>query len=155
MTDRFVLQRDYDAAPDRMFRAWTDVSVLTQWFGCGSDMLWNVHEWDVREGGPLRVSLAFPDSRYEVTGSFVVVDPPNHLRYRWAQDEFVDVRIEARGTGCRLSLEHTWPPTEDDRSMIEAGWSDATRRLGPLLETAPSAPGAIAGTPGAPRATVA
>jgi len=140
MTDRFVIERDYDASPERMFHAWSDMATLAKWFGCGSDMLWNVHEWDVRSGGAIRVSLDFPDSRYVVTGSFVEVDPPNHLRYRWQHDEMVDVRIEARGTGCRLILEHTWPPTDEDRSMVEAGWSDATRRLGDLFGRAAVVP---------------
>jgi uncharacterized protein YndB with AHSA1/START domain len=130
MTNNFRLEREYSAPPERVFAAWTDVDVLTRWFGCGDDMLWRVHEWDPRPHGAIRVSLDFGDHVFEVKGEFVIVDPPHHLRYRWSEDEYVDVRIQPLGSGSVLLLEHTWPPTDEDRTMIAAGWSSAMERLG-------------------------
>ena len=92
-------------------------------------MLWNVHAWDVREGGAISVSLDFGGKPYEVRGEFLVVEPPSRLRYRWNDDQSVDVTIEPRGAGSLLRLEHRWPPTDEDRSMIAAGWTSALEQL--------------------------
>jgi len=59
--------------------------LLSQWFRCGQDKLWTVHEWDVRPGGAIRVSLEFDAGPFEVTGQFLVVDPPHRLRAREGQ----------------------------------------------------------------------
>jgi uncharacterized protein YndB with AHSA1/START domain len=129
MTEKVFMQREYAARPEQVFRAWTDVNVLQRWFGCSSDRHWNVHEWDVRTGGKIRVSLDFGGHPFEVEGEFLTVDPPFHLRYRWNRDETVDVRIEPRDSGSLLTLEHRWPPTDEDRSMIDAGWTSALDEL--------------------------
>ena len=76
MTDRFVTEREFAVSPEVLFEAWTDVTVLTRWFGCGNDMLWNVHAWDVREGGAIAVSLDFDGKLYDVCGEFLIVDRP-------------------------------------------------------------------------------
>jgi uncharacterized protein YndB with AHSA1/START domain len=59
MAETVTLHRDYPHPPERLFAAWTDVELVRQWFGCGPGMLWTVHEWDVRPGGAIRVSLTF------------------------------------------------------------------------------------------------
>jgi uncharacterized protein YndB with AHSA1/START domain len=133
MNDRFVVERDYAASPEQLFRAWTDVATLTRWFGCGSNLLWDVHIWDVREGGEIFVSLNFDGKPYEVRGRFLLVDPPRRLRYRWTANETVDVTIRPRGSGSLLRIEHSWPPTQDDRSMIDAGWTGAVEQLDAAL----------------------
>ncbi len=129
MTDRFILEREFAARPEELFNAWTDVTMLRRWFGCGNDQLWNVHEWDVRKGGSIYVSLDFGGKPYKIRGEFLVVDPPRHLRYRWEADETVDVTFEPRGNCTLLRLEHRWEPTEEDRSMINAGWNNALEQL--------------------------
>ena len=129
MTDRFILEREFAARPEDLFNAWTDATMLSRWFGCSNDQLWNVHAWDVREGGPINVSLDFDGKPYEVRGEFLIVDPPRHLRYRWEADETVDVTFEPRGSGTLLRLEHRWQPTKEDRSMINSGWNNALEQL--------------------------
>jgi uncharacterized protein YndB with AHSA1/START domain len=126
------MQRDYPAPPDQVFQAWTDVDLLRQWFGCGPDMLWNVHTWDVRVGGAIHVSLEFDHGPFEVRGQFLVVEPPSHLRYRWGEDQIVDVTIEAHGSGSRLTLEHSGLVTDEDCSVTNAGWTYALDQLGRL-----------------------
>jgi uncharacterized protein YndB with AHSA1/START domain len=129
VTDRFIVQRNYAVRPDVLFAAWTDVSILSRWFGCGDDMLWNVHAWDVREGGAIDVSLDFGGKPYEVRGEFLVVDPPHRLSYRWDADQTVTVTIEPSKEGSLLTIEHRWSPTNEDRSMIDAGWKNALEHL--------------------------
>ncbi len=42
--------------------------------------LWEVHDWDAHVGGRLRVSLDFDQGPYQITGTFLAVEPPNRLR---------------------------------------------------------------------------
>lgn len=129
MTDRFITEREYATRPEELFKAWTDVAILSRWFGCGNDMLWKVHEWDVREGGGIVVSLDFDGTPYEVRGEFLLVDPPHRLHYRWEEGQTVEITIEQRGDGALLRLEHRWTETGEDRSMVRVGWTNALEQL--------------------------
>jgi uncharacterized protein YndB with AHSA1/START domain len=44
----FVIERDYDAPPARVFAAWASVDAKAQWFGPGGDV---GHVLDFHEGG--------------------------------------------------------------------------------------------------------
>jgi uncharacterized protein YndB with AHSA1/START domain len=132
MAETVSLQRDYPYPPERVFRAWTDVELLRQWFGCGPGMLWRVHDWDVRPGGAIHVSLDFDTGPYEVKGEFLVVEPPHRLRYRWADEQIVDVTVEALPTGSRLTLVHTGL-SEMERGFVDAGWTSALDQLAGAL----------------------
>jgi uncharacterized protein YndB with AHSA1/START domain len=44
----FVIERDYDASPARVFAAWANPDAKAQWFGPGGEQQ---HELDFREGG--------------------------------------------------------------------------------------------------------
>jgi len=123
MPDPVVLIREFDATPKRVFEAWTKVELLTQWFGCATDMLWTVHEWDVRPGGALHVSLDFDGKPYVVKGEFVEVDDPHRLVYAWENDQKVTVTIEPVGSGSRLTLEHAGLPNDEMCQIVTGGWT--------------------------------
>jgi uncharacterized protein YndB with AHSA1/START domain len=129
-TETLVLERDYAAAPERLFDAWTRADLLGRWFGCAADNLWTAHEWEVRPGGAIHVSLDFDGHPYEVRGEFVVVDPPRRLKYRWSDHETVEVRISPRGSGSHLELLHSFPISRDARAILTAGWSHSLGQLG-------------------------
>jgi len=129
MAEILTLTREYPYPADRVFRAWTDISLLTQWFGCAENMLWTVHEWDVRPGGAIRVSLVFDHGPFEVTGEFEVVEPPHRLRYRWQGEQTVDVTIEDRPGGSRLTLVHSGL-TDFELPIVTGGWTFGLDQLG-------------------------
>jgi len=135
MSETVVLKREYAAPPERVFEAWTNVELLTQWFGCGPNMLWTVHEWDVRVGGQLYVSLMFEKGPFAVRGELVAVEPPRHLRYRFGADQFVDATIEPRGRGSRLTVRHSGLPNQDMCNIISGGWTNGLAQLGTLLQS--------------------
>ncbi len=64
----FVIERDYDASPARVFAAWANVDAKSQWFGPGGE---HQHELDFREGGREHFEAAAGgavysyDARYE------------------------------------------------------------------------------------------
>ena len=130
MTTRTLeLERTYLVEPDRLFAAWTDVTVLTTWWGCADDMLWTVHSWDVRPGGELHVSLDFDGTPFVVRGEFLVVDEPHRLRYRFGE-EVVDVEITATADGSHLRLTHSELPGDEQHAIVEGGWTHALDLLG-------------------------
>jgi uncharacterized protein YndB with AHSA1/START domain len=129
-TETLRLERDYAATPSEVYAAWTRVEVLSRWFGCADDKLWTVHEWDVRAGGRIHVSLDFDGHPFVVRGEFLVVEPPRRLQYRWSEDEVVEVTIVPRGSGSRLQLAHTFPAGDEPRAIRTAGWSHSLTELG-------------------------
>jgi uncharacterized protein YndB with AHSA1/START domain len=139
MSETVMMQREYTAAPERVFDAWTNVELLTQWFGCGPNMLWTVHEWDVRVGGQIHVSLMFDKGPFEVRGEFLAVEPPRHLRYRFGADQFVDAIIEPVAGGSRLTVRHSGLPDQDMCNIISGGWTNGLSQLGSLLQSATAA----------------
>lgn len=129
MSEPVVVERTYEASPSRVFAAWTDVELLTQWFGCATDMLWTVHTWDVRVGGKFQVSLDFDREPYEVRGRFVEVDEPHRLQYEWEHGQVVTVTIEPVEEGSRLTITHAGLPDEDIRNIVTGGWSASTEQI--------------------------
>lgn len=134
-TETLTLERVYPASPERVFAAWTDIATLRRWFGCAEDMRWNIHAWDVKSGGAIDVSLEFPDGPFRVTGSFLDVEPPRRLRYRWGADETVDVTIEPHAGGSALRLVHTYVANADARAILTGGWTSSLAALGETVES--------------------
>jgi uncharacterized protein YndB with AHSA1/START domain len=128
-TDSLVFEREYRVPAARVFAAWTRIDLLSRWFGCAPDRLWNIQEWDARVGGRLYVSLDFDGKPFEVSGEFLVVDAPSRLTSRWGEYETVDVVIEPRGTGSHLRVAHTFPTRQDARDTLTMGWSSSLSQL--------------------------
>jgi uncharacterized protein YndB with AHSA1/START domain len=57
----FVVERRYDASPERVFRAHSDPAAFRRWFAGGED--WTIHEWtqDFRVGGEFTCRFRFGD----------------------------------------------------------------------------------------------
>ena len=52
----FVIERVFDAAPSRVFRAWTTPEAKGRWFGGPDEWLRSPHELDFQVGGRERIS---------------------------------------------------------------------------------------------------
>ncbi len=124
-----VLSAEFSASPTKVFKAWTDVEQLTKWYGCATDMLWTVHEWNPVEGGAIHVSLDFDGTPYEVRGRFVVVDEPHRLRYEWEAGQVITVSIEATEDGSRMTVEHAGLPTDEMDQIVTGGWTASMTQI--------------------------
>ncbi len=125
-----VVERDYAAPPERVFAAWTDVALLTTWWGCAEDMLWDVHEWDPTPGGAIHVSLDFPETgTYEVRGQFTEVEPPHRLRYDWEAGQVITVTIQPIDGGSRMRIEHAGLPSDEMFDIVTGGWSASVEQI--------------------------
>lgn len=124
-----TLDRTYLAPPERVWAAWADVDLLTKWWGCAADMLWNVHAWDFRVGGDVHVSMDFDGTPYEVRGRFTDLEPHRLIRYSWEGGQVITVTIEPDGDGSRMTIEHAGLPDEQMGEIVTGGWSASVEQI--------------------------
>ena len=143
-----VVTRLIQAPRERVYRAWTDPALLTQWF---TPRPWTTPsaELDVRAGGSSLVVMRGPDgSEHPYRGTYLEVVPNERLVFTdafssaWepAAKAFMTVLLtfenEAGGTRYTARVRH-W--TLDDLKAHEAmgfhqGWAIATEQLAALVE---------------------
>lgn len=132
-----VLEREFAATPEVVFRAFTDPKALAEWYG-PQGMKSVIHELDLRPGGAYRLDMQGDDT-YPLGGKYVEIAPPKRLSFtwRWLNEEqpemevetMVTVELSARGGGTLLKLTHTRFPTTSERGMHEQGWTSTFESL--------------------------
>src|SRR5438552_18898403 len=113
-----TLQRRYDAAPAKVYDAWTRADMIVGWFGpSDADQNSIQAELDVRTGGRFTISFSHSgpdrtgDSHYSrVSGIYKEVVPNVKLVFSWAwyttpeRESQVTVLIKPEGKGTLLTL---------------------------------------------------
>jgi uncharacterized protein YndB with AHSA1/START domain len=145
-----VLTRVIDAAPEKVFQAWTDPALLKQWF---APLPWTtpVVEIDVRPGGANLMVMRGPDGnefpnrgvylevvknqRLVFTDAFTSAWRPSDKPFMTVELSFEDLDGKTKYT-ARV---HHW--NEADREAHEKmgfheGWSLCTEQLAALVEKA-------------------
>ncbi len=85
------LMRRYAASPALVFRAFAEPQLLEHWLCPDPSASLRVEHLDFRVGGTYRLVFTFPDAVRPVIGEYLVIDPPNLLRFTWTwepPDEF-------------------------------------------------------------------
>ncbi|HEX9705438.1 MAG TPA: SRPBCC domain-containing protein [Gemmatimonadales bacterium] len=134
------LRRTFQAPRERVFRAWTEPSVMVRWKAPGEGTV-PLAEVDLRVGGAYRVHMRGPDgTEYHLKGTYRVVDPPKKLVYTWLWETNPEmgetvVTVEFRDVGgsTELVLTHELFPTDDDRKQHETGWTSCFEKLAQTL----------------------
>ncbi|MCM2289396.1 MAG: SRPBCC family protein [Sulfuritalea sp.] len=142
-----VLARIIDAAPDKLFRAWTEPELLKQWF---TPRPWSVAsaQTDVRPGGSSLIVMRSPDGQeFPSRGVYLDVVPNQRLVFTdayteaWLPSEkpFMTATLSFEGldgkTRYTARVSH-W--TVADREAHEKmgfheGWGKATDQLAELV----------------------
>ena len=100
--------REFDAPPERVFRAWTDPELFVQWIGPRS-IETTIEKWDARTGGEWRYTGSREDFAMGFWGSFHEVRPAERLVQTFSFD----------GAPDAVSLETaTFEPLEGGRCRI-------------------------------------
>jgi uncharacterized protein YndB with AHSA1/START domain len=87
----FAVERVYDAAPDRVFAAWSDAQAKARWYGDPEGGL----ELDFRVGGREHFGGTLPDGRaYAYQAAYWDIVPPRRIVYTY----------EMRLDGTRISV---------------------------------------------------
>lgn len=138
MSDRAIEQTiEIDAPPETVFRALTDADELSRWWTTRA-------ESDPHTGGSFSYTWEFEEQterNHTREDTYADVTPGEHVRYDWAMPQgptVVDFRLEQRGGGTALTLEHEgWGAGGDwDESyeMHVGGWQFFLGNLKTYLE---------------------
>ncbi|TRO96618.1 SRPBCC domain-containing protein [Glycocaulis profundi] len=131
-----TLQRRLKAAPERVWRAWTDASCFPRWFGPeGAEV--SHAEADVREGGRFNVVFSIPPDPevHDVSGTYLAVEPVSRLVFTWRwitlpdRQSQVTILIRPDGAGSLLILSHEQLFDEAARDGHRQGWTGCLDRL--------------------------
>lgn len=109
----FVIERTYDASPERVFAAWADPAAKAQWFG-PSEKPAGSYSLEFRAGGREHLSIPLPGGGpvYSFDAVYQDIVPGRRIIYTYDMHRDEDrisvsvatVEIEALGAGTRLTL---------------------------------------------------
>ena len=138
------LNRVFEAAVERVYRAFADAGDIARWFG-PQGFSCKVLEFDCRSGGRYSVEMTAPDGAiYPLSGAFRDVDPPRRLAYSWIwggdsdmAGQRTEVAIDFIDLGGRteVRLTHDLLPTAAQLDGHRGGWSSSWEDLAALLQT--------------------
>ena len=156
MTDRsvvhstFVIERNYDAAPARVFAAWASKDAKGQWFGSPGDN--QNHELDFRvggreawrggQGGPTGESTFRFDAIYQdiVENERIVYAYDMHMDDQRISVSLATVEFKPDGDGTRLTFTEQGAVLDglDEPGRREEGTGSLLTSLGEALSRQPA-----------------
>lgn len=99
--DSLTIRRHYNASPERVYDAWTQVEQLSQWFGPSDDYTNPFLEADVRVGGRYRIGFQKEGEELNVVaGEYRVVEPPSKLVFTWCAGRALSATAESHNRGA-------------------------------------------------------
>jgi uncharacterized protein YndB with AHSA1/START domain len=136
-----TLRRRIQAAPDRVFAAWTDPDKLVRWFGPKDVVAGSVRaEVDLRPGGRYLMAFETADGGcHRVGGIYREVVAANRLVFTWAwlsspeRCSLVTVTLVDDDDGTVLTLHHEQFFDDQARDAHQHGWTGALDRLEQLF----------------------
>ena len=160
MTDLpvYVLERDFSAPPELVWRTFTEKDLLSVWYGPGVETV--IHELDVREGGTWLNEMKMGENSYYQRADYTEVAEPDRLIWLhsvtdgdwniidnpmmpgWPRVLLTTVTFTATEGGTRMKL--LWEPHEASEAEIEtfrgamagmgSGWGKGMDLLAEVLE---------------------
>ncbi|MER7577120.1 SRPBCC family protein [Streptomyces sp. NPDC126514] len=138
-----LIVREFDAPPERVFRAYTDPDLVVQWLG-PRRLTMRIVEWDARSGGSYRYVHCEDDgTEYGFRGVFHEVRRNERIVQTFAFDGFPDgvsletATFEDLGHRTRVTTKSLMDSIEARDSMIRSGMQGGVRegheRLDQLL----------------------
>jgi uncharacterized protein YndB with AHSA1/START domain len=125
-----TFERRLNAAPAKVYAAWTDPEKIIRWFGRADAKPGSFQaEIDARIGGRYRVSFTTDDEYYEVGGLY------REVVFSWAwhstpeRESLVTVSLKPDGDGTLLTLTHEQLFDQAARDGHERGWLGALDKL--------------------------
>lgn len=137
------ITREFDATPERVFRAHVDPDLYARWVGPNSGEI-EIQTWDARTGGSWAFSGTSAAGENSFYGSFHEVRPPERIvqTFTWAGDpdgvSLETLTLEALDGGrCRLVATSVVETIESRdawlASGMEIGVNDGYAKLDALL----------------------
>jgi uncharacterized protein YndB with AHSA1/START domain len=137
--------RHLDAAPERVFRAFTDPALVSRWLKPAPEIGLSVLQLDFCVGGGFRFAYAVPGGQTMfVNGVYRTIEPPTRIVFSWnieppdehagVQSE-VTVGIAADGDGTELRIRHVNLSRPGAAARHTQGWHGALDQLTALVGT--------------------
>jgi uncharacterized protein YndB with AHSA1/START domain len=130
-----TLKRRLNAAPERVYAAWTDPTKLAKWFGPPQVETLRANA-DARVGGRYRIIMRGSDGEeHDVSGVYREVVPNEKLVFTWTwrstpeRESLVTVLIKPEGAGSLLTLIHEQLFDEAARDRHAHGWTGCLDKL--------------------------
>ncbi len=134
----FVIERDYDASPARVFAAWGDANAKGQWFGPGLE-----HELDFREGGREHFEVAAAGAVYTYDALYEDIVQDERIVYTYNMHRggvrmsvsvtTVELLADGSGTHLRYTEQGVFLDGEDTPDLREHGTKELLDKLGAAL----------------------
>lgn len=133
------LIREFDAPPEKVFRAHVDPDLFVQW-NWTDDYAVTFDEFDCRTGGAYRITMAGPEMEGSVHGSFHDVVPNERIVQTFSPDGMPDLVVLERHTfedlgdgRTRLTAQSLVESFEFRDIFLDAGLVEGWARLDELL----------------------
>jgi uncharacterized protein YndB with AHSA1/START domain len=130
-----TLKRRFNAAPEKVYAAWTQPAQIAQWFGPDAGGVQRA-ETDLRTGGRFTIAFNTEDGEeHQVNGVYREVVRNKKLVFTWAwrstpeRESLVTVLIEPDGDGSLLTLTHEQFFDEAARDRHSHGWTGSLDKL--------------------------
>lgn len=134
-----TLIRRLNAAPARVYAAWTQPDQLARWFGPDAGPVLTA-EVDARPGGRFRILFRTLDGeQHDVRGTYQAVEPNRRLVFTWhwvstpERESLVTVELRPIGDGTELTLTHAQFFDEAARDGHQRGWTGTLDKLAALF----------------------
>ena len=132
------MTRRFEAAPERVFDAWTSPALVGRWlFTTPIDEDYQA-ELDLRVGQPWTITACRGGIDYTASGEYLVIERPRRLVFTFAMPQFspeadwITVELAPDGAGCLLTFTQQGLPPEY-HAATEEGWSLMFEALAALL----------------------
>ena len=126
--------REFDAPPEKVFRAHTDPDLLVRWLG-PKDVTMEIDHYDCRTGGSLRYLHKRDGEEYGFHGAFHEVQPSELIVQTFTFEGFPDqvalekLTLEDLGNGrTRLVATSLCDSFEDRDAFVASGMADGVRQ---------------------------
>ena len=132
------LVRRFDAAPERVFDAWTDPQLAGGWLFTTPASEAHRVEIDLRVGGRWEIVDTRGGADYRAIGEYLEIDRPRRLKFTFGMPQFSDgfttvtLEIAPDCAGSRLTLTQDGLPP-DSIAPLEEGWREMFDQLAAQL----------------------
>jgi len=115
----YLLERQFKASPDQVWKAWTDPAHVAVWYGPNAETV--IHEYDAKPGGRWLNEWIMEKASMYQRNDFIEVDAPNTLVYHMNSSN-ADWEVAGMMPNWPLSIPH-----------MDGGWAQGFELMDGLL----------------------
>ena len=133
-----VIKRQFSAPVDRVYNAWTDPTMLAQWFS--PNIRWNnpLVENELKPGGRRSITMRHSDGdQMQITGTYLELVPNERLSFTsifhggpaGSDESTVTIELRSAPGGTELTLTHDRQTDPAAKEGASAGWAGCLEML--------------------------